>query len=77
MFEMSEIFKVMKETKKESRKKRLDSANLEGWTKRTEYHYSRLVNGVKINYWPSSGLCMIGNKKHDINSKCIRDLLNS
>ena len=24
-----------------------------GWTKHTEYHWSRLVNGDRLDYWPS------------------------
>lgn len=24
-----------------------------GWTKHTEYHWSRMVNGKRLDYWPS------------------------
>lgn len=24
-----------------------------GWTKHTEFHWSRLVNGLKLDFWPS------------------------
>jgi len=24
-----------------------------GWTKHTEYHWSRMVNGERLDYWPS------------------------
>jgi hypothetical protein len=24
-----------------------------GWTKHTEYHWSRCVNGERLDYWPS------------------------
>lgn len=24
-----------------------------GWTKHTEYHWSRIVNGKRMDYWPS------------------------
>jgi len=24
-----------------------------GWTKHTEYHWSRTVNGERLDYWPS------------------------
>lgn len=24
-----------------------------GWTKHTEYHWSRLVDGERLDYWPS------------------------
>jgi hypothetical protein len=24
-----------------------------GWTKHTEYHWSRYVNGERLDYWPS------------------------
>lgn len=24
-----------------------------GWTKHTDYHWSRMVNGERLDYWPS------------------------
>ncbi len=34
----------------------LDKANAEddgGWTKHTQFHWSRFVNGERLDYWPS------------------------
>jgi hypothetical protein len=38
------------------KKQFLEKANSEddgGWTKHTEYHWSRTVNGERLDYWPS------------------------
>lgn len=76
MGDVGETFRALKERKKEQKAKRLQSANPEGWEKHTDYHWHRTINGKKINYWPSSGLCMIENKRYNINSKYIRNLLH-
>ena len=75
MGDVGEIYKLMDERKKERKAKRLEAANSEGWEKHTDYHWYRTINGKKVNYWPSTGLCMIGNKRHNINSKYMRKLL--
>jgi hypothetical protein len=37
-----------------------------GWTKHTEFHWSRMVNGERLDYWPSRkkfqyrGRCRVG-----------------
>lgn len=77
MGDMGEIFRAMKEHNKERREARLAAANPEGWTQHTPYHWSRTIGGKRINYWPSNGLVMIGQKRHNINSKHIRALLAS
>lgn len=57
-----EIYDIMKAHSKEKfdadRKKALadanDPANNDGgWLKHTEFHWSRVVDGYKLDYWPS------------------------
>lgn len=55
MGDMREIFDGMKEANKERKRRNLESANPDGWTKHTEYHWSRKLNGKRLDYWPSTG----------------------
>ena len=53
MGDMGEIFNAWKEQDKERKQKNLENANDEGWTKHTTYHWSRTLNGKRLDYWPS------------------------
>jgi hypothetical protein len=55
MGDMGEVFNSMKQATKEHRAKMLDVADTEGWTKHTEYHFSRIFSGERIDWWPSGG----------------------
>lgn len=37
----------------ERRAQNLANANPEGWTKHTDYHWSRTLCGDRLDYWPS------------------------
>ena len=76
MGDMADDFLAMKAATKMRRADRMASANDAGWSKLSEYHWYRIINGQKLNYWPSSALVMIGTKKHNIRSKHIRRLLS-
>lgn len=48
--------KIGKEKFASDRKKFLSEAKVlddGNWTKHTEFHWSRIVNGLKLDYWPS------------------------
>lgn len=51
--DMAEVFNIMREQDRERRERNLKNANPEGWTIHTEYHWSRTLNGKKLQYWPS------------------------
>ena len=53
MGDMREVFDAIRERDKERRDKNLANANDEGWTKHTPYHWSRDLNGKRLDYWPS------------------------
>lgn len=53
MSDMIEDFKFLKQMNKERKQRNLSAADPTGWTKHTEHHWSRLVAGKKLNYWPS------------------------
>lgn len=60
MTDRDEIWDILKQHKKEKfdadRARFLEDAKRTddgGWTKHTEYHWSRIVNGERLDYWPS------------------------
>lgn len=55
MGDMGEMFNAQRGATKEHRAKKLAEANTEGWTKHTEWHYSRDFNGYRMDWWPSGG----------------------
>lgn len=62
MGDMGDLFNSMKTQKKEHRAKMLTQANTVGWTRHTEYHYSRDFNGKRMNWWPSAGKAQLNGK---------------
>lgn len=53
MGDMAEVFTHMRERDRERKDRNLKAANPEGWTKHTMYHWSRDLNGKRLDYWPS------------------------
>lgn len=53
MGDMAEVFNAMRDADKERRHKNLAKADPEGWTQHTSYHWSRTLNGKRLDYWPS------------------------
>lgn len=79
MGDMREVFDAMRERDKERKQRNLAAADPTGWTQHTEYHWSRQLNGKRLDYWPSrnkfqyQGRVMAGDvvgfiKKRDENS---------
>lgn len=48
------VGRILNEAKKERRKARMAEADPAGWTVHTQYHWSRIVAGRRLDYWPSS-----------------------
>lgn len=42
-----------------NRKLRLDNHDFKGWTRHTEYHYQRSVNGFLVDWWPTRNKAMV------------------
>lgn len=53
MGDMGEIFNAMKRQDKERRERNLSNANVDGFVRHTAHHYSRDLNGDRLDYWPS------------------------
>lgn len=54
MGDVGEMWKAVKEHRQKRKYDRLAAADATGWTKHTEYHWSRMVGGKKMDYWPST-----------------------
>ena len=53
MGDMAEDFKFLKQLNKDRKKRNLESASKDGWNFHTEWHWSRTLNGKRLDYWPS------------------------
>ena len=60
--DLGDFYRAMREDKKRHHAKMLAAANTDGWTRHTEYHYSRIFNGKRVDWWPGSGKAMIDGK---------------
>lgn len=55
-------FSYLKEFHRKRRERNLNNANPDGWTKHTPYHWSRKLNGERLDYWPSRNKFMYQGK---------------
>jgi len=53
MGDMREVFDDMMQHNRARKAKNLASADPSGWTIHTKYHWSRDLNGKRLDYWPS------------------------
>jgi hypothetical protein len=59
MGDMGELFNAQRKATKQHRADMLAKADTTGWTRHTEWHYSRLHGPVRdaecVDWWPSGG----------------------
>lgn len=53
MGDMGDFYRAWDEEKKARRNRNMQEFSPESWTKHTEYHYSKIVEGHRLDYWPS------------------------
>lgn len=56
MGDMAEVFRDMREHDRQRRQRNLENAyasGTDGWTVHHETHWSRMLQGHKLEYWPS------------------------
>ena len=53
MGDVGEYWRDHKEVDDERKRRNLANADPEGWTQHTEFHWSRTLNGKRLDYWPS------------------------
>jgi hypothetical protein len=51
--DMSSLWRAYHEHDKQRKEANLAKANPDGWNKHTQYHWSRMLNGKRLDYWPS------------------------
>lgn len=56
---MAAGFAAMRKAANAEKAKRLAEADLTGWTCHTPYHYTRVVDGTRIDWWPSTAKAMV------------------
>lgn len=49
-----EVFNEMRRQKQERRNKRLANTSDFGWSKHSETHWYRMLDGEKLHWWPSA-----------------------
>lgn len=55
-----EVFDILRKQKQERRNKRLARTDDFGWSKHNSTHWWRMVDGVKLHYWPSANKWLYG-----------------
>ena len=51
--DMGELFNERREQDRERKARNLAAADPTGWTQHTAYHWSRELQGDRLDYWPS------------------------
>lgn len=62
MGDMGELFNAQREATKRHRAEMLAKAETTGWTQHTEWHFSRVFNGKRMDWWPSGGKAMFNGR---------------
>lgn len=55
MSDMGEMFSAMRGATQQHRREMLAKADTAGWHCHTEYHFSRVFDGERMDWWPSGG----------------------
>lgn len=58
MGDVGDDFRAKRDADKERKKRNIEAAKPEGWTQHTIYHWSRVLNGKRLDYWPSKNKFM-------------------
>lgn len=79
MSDFGDDFNAQREQTKKHRAEMLAKADVSGWTKHTEWHYSRIFLGKRVDWWPSGGKAMIDGTRmiygHRKVNKLLKELL--
>lgn len=55
MGDMGDYYRDWDEIKKRRKAERMEEFDPTGWTKVSEWHYYRTLQGKRLDYWPSTG----------------------
>jgi len=70
---MVEYWRGIKEGVKFDKEQSLDAFNPVGWRKHNDWHFSKKVNGNRIDYYPSTKVILLNGKRQK--SKNVEKLL--
>ena len=62
MSDIGDDFRAVREETRKHHRAMLAQANTEGWTQHTEWHFSRVINEVRVEWWPGSGKARINGR---------------
>ena len=62
MGDMGDIFNSMRQLDRERKERNLKADDPTGWTVHTQYHWSRVLDGKRLDYWPSRNKFQYGGK---------------
>ena len=62
MGDMGELFNAQRAATKAHRAEMLAKADTTGWTKHTQWHFSRMFGRDRVDWWPSGGKAMYRKK---------------
>lgn len=54
MGDVGEDWRAIGDMRKARKTANLEAANSDGWKVHTDYHWSRTLNGLRLDYWPST-----------------------
>ncbi len=54
MSDMGDMYRDMREHRKQRRHARLDAFDPEGWNRFTDYHFWKKLKKGRLEYWPST-----------------------
>lgn len=53
--DLGELFRAQREATRQHRADMLQKADTTGWTRHTEWHFSRYFGKERVDWWPSGG----------------------
>jgi hypothetical protein len=62
MGDMRDSYLALTQHNKDRKQANLDKACSDGWTVHTPYHWSKDINGKRIDYWPSTNRFQYDNR---------------
>ena len=62
MGDVGETFSGWRKNVQGRHKAMLEKADTTGWTQHTPHHFSRVFDGVRVNWWPGAGKAQIGSR---------------
>lgn len=73
--DLLKYYKYLKEEKKRNKRNNLSNADDTGWNKYTSHHWYRETSKGVLQYYPSTNVVVLNNKRYNISDKFIKQIL--